>query len=304
MPITFPAPVVGLGGGSPDGPLTPSGLAVPGGVEAVFEYNGLYLNVLTNVDRYKVKTIDGLDDPDMRDQREDNPGDDGETAYPSYYSGRPISLQGTIQAYSLQKMRDMIQALEQAFSNIRVERPLYIHGPTMAQHVFINCRKNSKLVIQETQSDFRFYRDFLIPLRASNFRILSLERPSVSATGLNAGTAIVMTVTNNGSYPAQCLARLTGGMTGPRITNVANDSMVKFEPTLVMGAADVREISSIQNDKYVRDGAGVNKYNDITLDSGWLTLEPGDNQIEFYASAISGSAPQRTLTLTWQHTWK
>lgn len=304
MPITFPEPVIGLGGGVADGPLPGSGLGVPAGVEAVFEYNGLYLNVLTNVDRYKIKSIDGLDDPDLRDQREDNPGDDGETAYPSFYSGRPMSLQGTIQAYTLQKMRDMIMALEQAFNNIRVEKPLYIHGPTLAQTVYIDCRKNARLTIQETQQDYRFFRDFLIPLRASNFRILSLERPSQSVAGLNAGAAVVMTVTNLGSYPAQTLVQLTGGMTGPRITNLTNDSMIKFEPTLVMGAADTRIISSIQNDKYVRDAAGVNKYNDITIDSGWLTLEPGDNQIEFYASAISGSAPQRTLTFTWRHTWK
>ena len=304
MPITFEEPVVGLGGGSAAEFLPGSRLAVPGGVEAVFEYNDLRLNVLTNIDRYKIKTIDGLDDPDMRDQREDNPGDDGETAYPSYYSGRPMSLQGTIQAYTLKKMRDMIMALEQAFSNIRVEKPLYIYGPTTEQSVFIDCRKNARLTIQETQNDYRFFRDFLIPLRASNFRLLSLERPSVGVDGLNAGAAAVMTVTNNGSYPAQTLVRLTGGMTGPRITNLRNDTMIRFEPAVVLGAADVREISSIQNDKYVRDSAGVNKYNDLALDSGWLTLEPGDNQIEFYASAISGSAPQRTLTFTWRHTWK
>jgi microcystin-dependent protein len=129
----------------------------------------------------------------MRDQREDNPGDDGESAYPSFYSGRPMSLQGTIQAYSLQKMRDMIMALEQAFSNIRVEKPLYIHGPTLAQTVYIDCRKNARLTVQETQNDYRFFRDFLIPLRASNFRILSLERPSLGVSGLNAGAAVVMT---------------------------------------------------------------------------------------------------------------
>ena len=304
MPIAFLEPIEGFGTGSPLGPLPGSGLAVPAGVEAVFEYNGLYLNVINNADRYKVKSIDGLDDADMRDQREDNPGDDGETAYPSFYSGRPISLQGTIQAFTLAKMRDMIMALEQAFSNIRVERPLIIHGRTVPQKVYIDCRKNSKLVIQETQTDYRYFRDFLIPLRASNFRILSLERPSQTIAGLNAGAASVMSITNLGSYPAQCLIRLTGGMTGPRITNLTNGAVMKFDPAVVMGATDVREISSIQNDRYVRDGDGNNKYNDIAIDSEWITLEPGVNNIEFYASAISGSAPQRTLTFFWRHTWK
>jgi Phage tail protein len=304
MPVTFEEPVLGFGGGDPDGPLPGSGLAVPAGVEAVFEYNGLYLNVLNNVDRYKIKSIDGLDDADMRDQREDNPGDDGETAYPSFYSGRPLQMQGTIQAYTLQKMRDMILALEQAFSNIREERPLIIHGLRVEQKVFINCRKNAKLTIQETQNDYRFFRDFLIPLRASNFRFLSLVRPSTTVSGLNAGAASVMSVTNLGSYPAQCAIRLTGGMTAPRVTNLTNNTMVKFEPTVVMTATSVRDISSFQSERWVKDENGNNKYNEITLDSTWVTLEPGVNNIEFSASAISGSAPQRTLTVFWRHCWK
>ena len=304
MPISLEPPIIGFGSGDSEIPLPGSGLAVPAGVEAVFEYNGLYMNVLNNIDRYKIKSIDGLDDHDMRDQREDNPGDDGETAYPSFYSGRPLSLTGQIQAYTLQKMRDMIMALEQAFSNIRVEKPLVIHGAGQDQIVFINCRKNSRLTIQETQNDYRFYRDFLVPLRASNFRFLSLNRPSQTISGLNAAAASVLTIVNKGSYPAQCVVRVTGGFTAPQITNTTNGSVIKFEPTAVIAAGDAREISSVQSDRYCIDGAGINKYNDLAIDSTWMTLEPGSNNIEFQAAAVSGSAPQRTLTFFWRHTWK
>jgi len=181
---------------------------------------------------------------------------------------------------------------------------LVIHGIRQEQKVFINCRKNSKLTIQETQADYRFFRDFLIPLRASNFRIMSLIRPATTVAGLNAGAASVMSVTNLGSYPAQCAIRLTGGMTAPRVTNLTNASMVKFEPGVVMGANSVRDISSFQSERWVKDENGNNKYNEVALDSTWVTLEPGINNIEFYASAISGSAPQRTLTVFWRHTWK
>jgi len=304
MPISLTNPLEGKGSGSPAGPLPGTQTAVPGGVETVLEYNGLYLNVLNNIDRYKVKTMDGFDDADVRDSREDNPGDDGETAFPSYYSGRPMSLQGTIQAYTLFKMRDMIQALEEAFRDIRQEYPLIIHGRSSAQNVFINCKKNSKLVIQEAQNDMRYFRDFMIPLRASNPRILSLDRPAGQASAFGAAAAIVLTLVNNGSFPAQCEVMLTGGMTAPRITNVTNGTMVKFEPTVVMAQADVRQISSLHNNKFVEDGAGNNKYNEITLDSTWLTLEPGSNQIEFQAAAVSGLPAARTLTFYWRHTWK
>lgn len=304
MPIVLGKPLLSLGGGDPEVALPGSGIAVPAGVEAVFEYNGLYMNILNNVDRYKIKTIDGLDDPDMRDQREDNPGDDGETAYPSYYSGRPMALTGTIQAYTLRKMRDMIMALEQAFGDIRNERQLVIHGATPEQTVFINCRKNARLTVQETQADYRFFRDFLVPLRASNFRILSLDRLSQTISGFGAAASSVMTIVNNGSYPAQCVVHLTGGMTAPRITNALNGTMIKFEPTVVMAETDVREISSVQSDRYCVDEDRNNRYNDLTIDSTWMTLEPGANNIEFQAAAVSGADAARSLTFFWRHTWK
>ena len=62
MPIVLVEAEEGMGSGRPEGPYPGTGLAVPAGVEAVFEYNGLYLNVLNDVDRYKIKSIDGLDD--------------------------------------------------------------------------------------------------------------------------------------------------------------------------------------------------------------------------------------------------
>jgi hypothetical protein len=93
-------------------------------------------------------------------------------------------------------------------------------------------------------------------------------------------------------------------MTAPRITNLTNATMAKFESGVVMATGDIREISSVQNDKYVRDGAGANKYNDLTIDSTWLTLEPGINNIEFRAAAVSGTSGTRSLTFFWHHTWK
>lgn len=307
MPLLLAEPILGLGGGSPDDILVGTGTAVPAGVEAIIEYNGLYLNVLGDLDRYKVKSIDGLiDDADVVDTREKLPNEDGETAYPGTYSGKTITIQGKIQAHTLQKMRDMIQALRQAFNDIKVERPLIIHGASVEQKVFVNCKKSSKLQIQESQDNMQFWRDFSITLRASNPRILSLERPSLTISGLAAAPASVLSIANRGDYPAQTIVRLVGGYTEPRVTNLTNATMARFKPAVIMpaGTGSVREISSMQGDKYVRDAAGDNKYNDITLDSTWLTLDPGINNIEFRAAAVSGVGGDRSLTFFYRHTWK
>ena len=106
---------VGLGTGAPDEGLPGTRLSGPRGIESVIEYNRLYMNVREWVDTYLVTTIGGLDDADIRDQREVNPGFHGETPFLSYYGGRTITLNGKVISKSLFKLRDMQQALRQSF---------------------------------------------------------------------------------------------------------------------------------------------------------------------------------------------
>jgi hypothetical protein len=133
------------------------------------------------IDKYRVISIDGLDDPDVRDSRDENPADDGEQPNFSLYGGRTIAITGRIEAYSLAKLRDMQQALRTAFVDISRERRFnFLTGASETDH-YINCKKFTKNQWGEEQKHLNhFFRDFVITLRASDPRFYLKSRKDYS----------------------------------------------------------------------------------------------------------------------------
>lgn len=158
------------GEGDPDLSVAGTGESVPYGVECLFEYNGLILNDRSVIDKYRIIRIEGLDDADVRDSRENNPSEHGETAYQAFYGGRTIILEGRVEAYELHKLRDMQEALRTAFNELE-EKPLVFNRQNATLDHFIECRKSQKIQWSEEQRHLNhFFRDFQITLRASNPR--------------------------------------------------------------------------------------------------------------------------------------
>lgn len=88
------------------------------GLEAVVTYNGLLLNDFRYMDRYQVLEMTGLDDADIRDSREDNPDDHGESVFNSFYGGRTITIRGRIIAGNFARLRKMVSNLKTAFGTL------------------------------------------------------------------------------------------------------------------------------------------------------------------------------------------
>jgi len=154
-----------------------SGIAVPIGLEATFSYNGLVMNDLTVYDKYRVMSIDGLADSSIRDSREDKPGDDGQDAYTSYYSGRTIVMQVRVEAYGLDKLRDMEESLRTAFIDMK-EKPLYFLTNQNNMNHYINCKKSAEMSKEEDVSslDYRHFRTWQITLTASDPRFYRVSK--------------------------------------------------------------------------------------------------------------------------------
>lgn len=170
MPISLYTEQLGLGVGDPLVAVEGTNTSVPRGVEALFEYNGIVLNDRSTIDKYRITHIDGLDDADLRDSREDNPAQHGEAALDAFYSGRSIAFTGQIEAYTLSKLRDMQLALRTAFADL-TEKPLYFLTNNTDTDHYINCRKYSKIQMGEAQAHASaFFRDFVITVRASDPR--------------------------------------------------------------------------------------------------------------------------------------
>lgn len=143
-----------------------------GGIENPIEYNGSLINQKGTQDAVVITAIDGLGDADIRDSREVNPGDDGETAFNAFYGGRTIVLNGFIRAGTVSKLRDMQEGLKSIFA-VLDEAPLVLKGTSVDKDLQIMCRKSQPITMSETQQGFQFKRDFQITLRASDFRFTS-----------------------------------------------------------------------------------------------------------------------------------
>lgn len=284
----------GPGDGQPGSFTLPgSGIAVPAGLEATFEYNGLFLNVQQNADRYRVSSMDGLYDADIRDARDPNTNDDGETPYNSFYGGRTIVIGGTIQTYSISKLRDMQQALRFAFADVKTERPLHFRTGDFNKDHFINCKKIAPITGIEQQSNLNASRDFQISLRASNPRFLSYYENFIDAYPHvpTLTSSQIAVVTNAGNYSAQPVWRIYGPCSSSTITiDETGDSFTIGAITF----ADFLEFNIEK--KTLKNSTGINSWNLLADDSDYARLISGDNHI-FY----EGDSPR--VSISWRDSW-
>ena len=292
MPILLVSRATGLSGGDPELSLPGTGLSVPVGLEAIIEYNGLFFNDRSTVDKYRLLEIDGLADADIRDSRELNSGDHGETAFQSLYGGRTVTLSGRIEAYTLEKMRDMQQALHTAFNDLQDHQLVFRTGNFERDHKIV-CRKSAPLAMREVQGDFRFFRDFLVTLRASDPRITSFRQIYDSQT-FDSGNRL--SLYNDGSYKAQPRIRVYGQASDIEIFNYSNNDYMKINGQIPAGTYYEIDIAN----RTMRDAAGDNKFNQLDFTSDWMELEPGENQIEISATGTNGTA---AVQINAAHTW-
>lgn len=171
MPILLEDILSTLAGGSATVALPGSGQSQPPGLEAVLQYAGLSMHDRRYIDKIRITKMDGFQDADVRDSRENNPADHGETAFDAWYGGRTMTIEGRIEAHNINKLRDMQQAFRYAFSGLK-ENPLYMLRASSIDYGFddirINCRKYDKIQMSEQQTNgSNVYRDFMVTLRAS-----------------------------------------------------------------------------------------------------------------------------------------
>lgn len=298
MPIILQKPEVGLTEGQV-GVITPgTGFSMPPGIESIYEYNGVYLNNRTWVDKIRITDIGGFELPEIRDSRENNPTAHGETPFNAFYSGRTIVLTGRIEAFTLEKLRDMQQGLRMAFSDL-IERPLIIRTGRTDRDAYIPCRTTA-FTMAETQRDLRFFRDFQITLRASNPRLLSYKRSLVTLepeldddTSLYTAQADVF---NRGGFQAQPVFVLTGEMENPVIYNRTTGQTLSIDGTIPSG--DQWTINVEKNTMVDQNGDSV--FGFLADDAEWIELDPRNNTIQLEAESVSGTP---SLGIFWRHTW-
>lgn len=294
MPITLPPPVVGYASGDAALALPGSGEAVPAGIDALIEFNGLILNNRKVVDHYRITEIDGLQDADIRDARENNPSYHGESVYSALYGGRTLTLTGYIIALNLKKLRDMQQALRSAFADLN-EHALIFHVANYNMDHQIFCRKMSGIQMREAQTQFSFHRrDFLITLRASNPRFTSIWQKTSSVA--NVGGSGTMTIRNTGNFRASPRVLLYGPMTNPTIANSVSGEVFAMTGSIPNGG--FWEIDTEKRTIY--DNLGVNQIDKMNITSPWPELVDGFQNLTVTAT---GTGAASAMAIYWRDTW-
>ena len=268
-----------------------------GGIENVIEYNNSRINVTQNADAVVITSIDGLSDADVRDNRELNPGYDGETAFKANYGGRTIVLNGFIRAGNLNKLRNMQEGLKRIFSPLE-ERPLIFRGTSGSKHLQIYCRKSQPITMSEVQQGFEFKRDFQVTLRASDFRFTSLFQASQSWTPeeeistSSPETVDFGNIVNLGSYYADPIIKIEGPVTsnttggiGLVISNVVAQSIGSYSSS---ASAEILGEGSygltVENNDQIKINAESSSTN--VIDSNhFLIVDVSERTIKKFTSA-------------------
>lgn len=293
MPITL-RPYTATSGSGLEGQIAviENPTALPLGLECVIGYNGLRMNNRRWEDTFVVTDIDGLMDAEIRDPRDVNPSYHGETAYPALYSGRPITITGYIRSYTLEKMRDMQEAMKLAFSDLR-EAPLIFYHKDPHRSFFVACRKSAPIAGREAQTGFEYKREFMISLRASNPRILRFHSNSVAATIQSSGG---VTVINYGNFSAEPRITLTGPLTNPRIENSVSGVFMQFDGSIAAGQSITIDIAK----HVIIDASGESQFDMLNIVSGWLELVSGEQFLNVTADSMDGNA---SIQVQWNDTW-
>lgn len=299
-PVVLYGESSGFGDGDPVVAVPGSGDAVPRGVEANFLYNGLTMNDLTVIDKYRVISIDGLDDADVRDNREDNPSDDGETAYNAYYGGRTLAVTGRIEAYTLTKLRDMQMALRTAFNSLQEEPFYFLTGDPYTDH-FINVRKFSKNQWSEEQKHLNhFFRDFLVTVRASDPRFYRYIENNVE---IDPDTDSGAELTNIGNYNTTPRFIISGPMSAIEFYIEQGDDvqMFKLKENITIADGDFYEVNI--KDKTLIANDGTNKFNDLDPTSDWVKMPAGDSSLLIPNDKCVTGGVNAKINWYWRDAW-
>jgi phage-related protein len=279
--------VPGLGTGASDLSVVGTGLSIPWGIDAVFQYNDLTFNDRSTIDKIRITSIDGIDDADIRDVREDRPASDGEIPYDSHYGGRTMVFNGRIEAFQRDKLRDMQYALRTAFLDINEEKPLYFLTNNAATYHFIMCKKNTKLQMGEEQKNQLFFRDFQLTLRASYpaFYIFNQHFANWTPPASQA-------VTNLGNYTTYPLINLFGSMNTVEFHIEDPDGDIhpfKLNTGVTIGSGDFYRLDFYERSATDQDGNDV--FSDVDPTSDWVGLEPGTSYITIPGGKTNVSGP-------------
>ncbi|WP_242890285.1 phage distal tail protein [Actinomadura litoris] len=117
---------------------------------------------------------------------------------------------------------------------------------------------------------------------------LPFSLPFSLVTTVSTGAA---TIGNVGAVPSHLVARLYGPCSGPSLRNETTGEEITFLPTLALAVGEYVEIDTREQTAYLLSMSTASRLNYIDFaQTSWWRLEPGDNEIRYAPSGVTGAA--------------
>ena len=270
-----------------------------------FEFNDLTFGT----DDYGVRKVEGLDPPETRTDLIEKAEDHGSFVFARYLTHRTITIEGDLVGDPNNGFEDKVTDLRAAMIPQESVSPLTFLIPGAVEKVVyakpIRCSfpidvayglGTCEWAVQLVAEDPRIYSSelfatTLVPLVEFGIGFdVAFDLDFGGATG-NTASAI-----NEGTFPTPPITRIDGPVTNPKVTNVTVDKFLRVELEVPVGQYLILDHQA----RTVKLGGTASRYSQLTPDSEWWQLAPGDNDLRFDGEGEGGST---LATVSWRSAW-
>jgi len=244
---------------------------------------------------YHLTAVEGLDDAEIREARENRAAQHGQTDYNTLLGSRLITLKGEIIASSISQRNQARQTLLDTFVKDGSYSWLKWQptGDSIAKQIY--CKVFSRGVDDNLSGSDSLARDFLINLLAVDPLIYSQTEQIIniniasSAGGFASpllsplDSSLIQTggratCNNEGNFECLPTVKMYGPLTNPRIKNNTDDSK-EIKVNIEVDPGNYLEIDFKNKTIMLNGVTSMYAYKDNT--SLWFAIKPGNNDIEF-----------------------
>lgn len=257
-----------------------------------------------------LEEVTGFDSPDVRQNLEELPEEDGAVAGDFFFGARPVTFRGRIAAPTAAQRNASALTLMRALRGLRGDVTVKSQASGLAA-------MQAKARLQNFRLAGGYVKTFLIGLVCPDPRFYSQAENSQAGSGgglgipgavfpwafpVNfgggSGAALQVTVTNAGNFDSPPVIRVAGPCTNPQVELDAPDESL-YVDNLILLAGEWIDID--MNARTVKKNDGSSFYDRVRFPgSVWWRLRPGSNTVKLWAS---GTDATTALTVTWRDAW-
>jgi hypothetical protein len=281
-------------------------LTAPDGTSVVLAGSSSFAQAATV---FLVEEITGFDSPNVRQDIEDLPEQDGAVAGNYFFGSRPITIKGKVVASTASMRNVSVMSLQRALRGMTASSTLSVTGVPGMLDMQVYCR------LDNVRITGGYIKDFILSLVCPDPLMYSTALHTQTASGMIAvsgvafpivfpanfgggsGAVLSLVATNSGNYDSAPVVRLTGPINSPQLKNATTNETLYLDGVIIATSEyvdiDMAGHTAVKND-------GTNLYGRVRFPgSTWWRLAPGANTIELRSDGVATP----TLLSTWRDAW-